>query len=115
MTYQLAKQLKDAGYPQDGGCGVYLDETKEQFFGRAYQQIPEPFTVIPTLSELIDACGDRFGVLIRYTNAWKVYDVKADIAVMNGDPETQGIAVTGETPEEAVAKLYLKLHEKDKG
>ena len=56
-----------------------------------------------TLSELIEACGDKFLCLNRYQHLWmatgvkdkKVFDERAD------------------TPEESVANLLLKLNDKD--
>lgn len=63
---------------------------------------------IPTLSELIEVCGDRFFSLETddrtESNKW--------IAMRGGDWETKEKIGIGKTPEEAVAKLYLKLKEK---
>ena len=59
MNYELAKQLKDAGFPQkkDGKhiphkCMIECDCTP---------------TSIPTLSELIEACGDKLYSMKRST------------------------------------------------
>ncbi|HEY1747809.1 MAG TPA: hypothetical protein VGG11_13740 [Xanthobacteraceae bacterium] len=46
IDYDLAKQLKEAGFPQETKAGYILD-------GICY----------PTLEELIEACGDKFGSL----------------------------------------------------
>jgi len=90
MTYELAKQLKDAGFPggedwamKDNGSNLYY---------------------IATLSELIEACGDDFILLMHSTNlpendAWVVWK------------KTGGMTF-GKTPEEAVAKLWLELNRK---
>lgn len=95
MTYELAKQLKDAGFIADntaqfdGGRGFYPD---------------------PTLSELIEACGERFGGLNVFASddleialgipiGWHVWSKGADIHC-RGNP----------TPEEAVARLWLELN-----
>jgi len=80
ITYELAKQLKDAGWVFPVGNWV-----------------EDKYLTLPTLSELIEACGEHFGQLKRYTNAWQVMDC-------------YDLVVTGKTPEEAVAKLWLKLY-----
>ena len=102
MNYELAKQLKDAGFPQKN-TGVfsfsYVFETKEgnlETGDKAY---------VPTLSELIEACGERFDSLENaFQNGWRA----------DGWDITEEIILTkiGSTPEEAVAKLWLKLHER---
>ena len=54
MNYELAKELKDAGFPQDYSQGVlahFVFEADDITSDSAYE---------PTLSELIEACGDRF-------------------------------------------------------
>jgi len=108
MNYELAKKLKDAGFPQNGkvvnkkaftfdgvGKEYAIEDTDEVFY-------------FPTLSELIEACGDGFNVLIRSTFLTK--GVKPEFRASSGSggaPSSEG-----KTPEEAVALLYLKLHEK---
>ncbi len=57
---------------------------------------------IPTISELIEACGDRFKPLARYGDDWCT-----DLCV--GD-KFERWASKGKTPEEAVAKLWLALN-----
>jgi len=92
MDYKLAKELKDAGFPQANKNykGVYLFEKPDGMGECAYN---------PPLSELIDACGQRFDNLNRVLeNTW--------IA------EWKTISEGGKTPEEAVAKLYIKLNKK---
>lgn len=84
MNYELAKQLKDAGFP--------IIEHEE----------PRYWT-FPTLSELIEACDklDGFGQLGRANKGWNVWKlgIRRPVAF-------------GETPEEAVAKLWLELNKK---
>ena len=92
MTYELAKQLKEAGFPQkefryDDSHHIYNSDMS----GIAYN---------PTLSELIEACGDG---LISLSSPRSGYWITAG---KNG--ETSG----GEDPEEAVAKLWLELNKK---
>lgn len=103
MNYELAKQLKDVGFPQPHP----LIGTLEIFNG---EQI-----YIPTLSELIEVCGRDFSEL-RYSNKkhhgldeiWRAYAlIPGDINA--GRERPRG---TGSTPEEAVARLWLTLHNK---
>ena len=58
MKYELAKALKDAGFPQSGkGTWTYHpDNLVTRYSDRVYD---------PTLSELIDACGDQEFTLVR--------------------------------------------------
>jgi hypothetical protein len=94
MNYELAKQLKDAGFPfkyvgisnvpKDNGV-VFIDRQE------AYEY--------PTLSELIEACGEDFRCLIK--------DGKDGWCVQGDNFQWKD-----KTPEEAVAKLWLELNKK---
>ena len=58
MDYSLANELKNAGFPQ-GGRGRWIVDPNRivvRFEDRAY---------VPTLEELIEACGDDFGGIRR--------------------------------------------------
>lgn len=107
MTYELAKQLKDAGFPQVevwesrcpchepwGMCGLGAHD--------------QPPSYMPSLSELIEACGDRFGSLNRNFHTFK-YITKYWTAVVIFQTSTNYLEAQGDTPEEAVAKLWLAL------
>ena len=88
MTYELAKQLKDSGFPlKDPTC----ESCKEYGVscGASY----------PTLSELIEACGEHFDCLYNRGEDWGASHFA------NG--RTQAI---GKTPEDAVANLWLALN-----
>ena len=106
LDNKLVQKLKDAGFPQEGR-------------GTRWEKISsDPFDLekgeyIPTLSELIEELEkkeDFFG-LLKYANAWKAIRYPTSM----GENEKDNNWATGQTKEEAVAKLYLKLHEKDKG
>lgn len=106
MNYELAKKLKDAGFPQRVGengwawC-PYDEDGKEEL----WETITEFDIRCPTLSELIEACvklskdgdfhleamHDRWGA----STCWK-----------HSKDEWEN----GDTPEEAVANLWLKLN-----
>ncbi len=94
INYKLAKQLKDAGFPQKEfgePCAEHYHKQGEMCY-------------IPTLSELIDACGDDFRSL-DYDWDYREWYAKGS----NG-----GIVRGEESPDIAVAKLWLKLNEQKK-
>lgn len=110
MNYELAKKLKEAGFPQDINISfdVGIDpkgekagivfpwkskEGKTGFFTRT------DFCRTPSLSEIIESCGDRFHFLSKDKDTWRaVAGVK--------------FAVTGKNPIEAVANLWLAINTK---
>jgi len=105
MNYKLAKQLKDSGYEL-----TCCSETSNHI------QIGNQPYLIPTLSELIDACGEEF-VQLYYFNGSKDWCASGGINMLskeNTEKLRQGTTTQysemGKTPEEAVAKLWLKLN-----
>lgn len=101
MNYELAKQLKDAGFP-------IIEKADKAPQPREYQikNLGE-VVCIPTLSELIEAVERKipftyFG-LEKHSNDWRA-----------GTLKTGGMneMTSGSTPEEAVAKLWLELNKK---
>jgi len=107
MTYKLALQLKNAGFPQKDrpfcvSTKMELDEKGEQV--RCY---------IPTLSELIEACGDNENRFIRLQSYYDKNDLMWQ-ADDNGNFIIRDdiVSETGSTPEEAVANLWLALNKK---
>ena len=106
MNYELAKELKDAGFPQSGQFGFSRKRDGSPVYnGPAYLINDEDWVVAPTLEELIEACGDGFLSLSRWQsgNSWHWYC---------NDDETGAVASEGTTPAEAVARLYLALNKK---
>lgn len=96
MNYELALKLQESNYPQ-GGHGYYLSEsghmTSEPYYMSFY---------IPTLSELIEECGDSLFNLIKRVDGrdW----------ACNWYEYNNSMAIYGSTPEEAVANLWLELN-----
>lgn len=84
MKYELAKKLKEAGFPQKSP-----NREKDEWL---YYE--------PTLSELIEACGVEFNSLVKFGSYWSA---SANDFELNGK---------GSTPEEAVANLWLVLNSK---
>jgi len=121
MNYDLAKQLKDAGYSQTKKKGVYvwkkLGRVREiSEGGESFETLmnDEDTVYIPPLSELIEECGEKFVLhgpfscdvneyYYQHPNIWTAYHQGIK------DEEVTG---TGSTPEEAVAKLWLALNKK---
>jgi hypothetical protein len=95
MTYELAKQLKDAAFP---GSQNWWD-MKDHFV-----ETPD-HEEQPTLSELIKECGSGFGKLVRVSEKAGFWAYPPDVTGI-GLPGVQ----EGPTPEEAVAKLWLSLN-----
>ena len=86
MNYELTKELKEVGFPQYGeGVSFRHPMTDEPIYA-------------PTLTELIEACGEDFGALERcITGEWRACNVE------------YSHTPTKDTPEEAVACLWLAL------
>lgn len=112
LGYELAKQLKDTGFPFERG------ETEDQRKSdrlRFYDSEGKQF-FLPTLSELIEACGERFSEIekdywedgVGIVKGWRCWATQVEEGVMP-------LTGTGQTPEEAVAKLWLELNKKNHG
>ena len=140
MNYELCKKLKEVGFPQilnegdwyysDGNINrhdigdkkgiAYLVHSDCHFEDYAYPSLNNKeneftgeITKIPNLHELIEACGDRIvlqspgsrnaseeSVSFERWTAIKQLKVLGNIAESEGD-----------TPEEAVANLWLNLNQ----
>jgi len=103
LNYKLCKKLKEAGFSQ-GGKGTYW----ETLLGNPLD--PDDKIYIPTLSELIEECGDEFG------NLWKNSEIKTKwfVAVSSKmilSPLTEtylpSAVESAKTPEEAVALVHI--------
>lgn len=120
MNYELAKKLKEAGWPQRNAT-FYL--VKWLDFGDAGKFYPQGDVLVhktdplvkggyqggeisaaPTLEELIEACGAGLSSLNRVPGGWITMSPIGLVPLM---ANTQGA-----TPAEAVAKLWLALNKK---
>lgn len=101
MTYELAKKLKNAGFSQEG----------KGWKGRlpSFNPISLFVTTVyfPTLSELIEACGDGFFSLKLVPNSREGLNWRT-----RSTEYKQSHEFAGQTPEEAVANLWLELNKK---
>jgi len=130
ISYELAKELKGAGFPQKNRGSYWIqhngklttrnDNGREHYKPRVWTLAPFVKGAIkglertydnayaPTLSELIEACGEEFeelgylGKAEAGTFRWYAVERSTD------DYDR----VYGSTPEEAVARLWLTLNKK---
>ncbi len=114
LNYETAKKLKEFGFPfrelkgrkclPEGDEYIDFNPTGDSAVG------PQHF-YIPTLSELIEACGDEFGSL-NFLNfdRWMAFGKSNFLA--SKDLKENPVGYPGDTPEEAVALLWLALQEK---
>ena len=116
MEYELALKLKNAGFPvEENGNKFYCNGN---LCGRNYDDCYEEIVRIPTLSELIEACGEEFGELVRCNDyeikpMWRAYPTREAFNESDNDCEVDCCGYeTGSTPEEAVAKLWLAINKK---
>jgi hypothetical protein len=91
MNYELAKELKSAGFPQ-GEQARDGDILPFNSFG---------YIRIPTLSEHIEACGKGYFTLQSSQLGWEAFRGLTNEKIGRGN-----------TPEIAVASLWLSLQKK---
>lgn len=98
MTYELAKELKDAGFPNSEAWEDVRGQTCIKDAHGFYQSVPD-------LCELIEACTKEPSAFILYirgdTQKWYA---SSSMGKSSADD------VEGSTPEEAVAKLWIALN-----
>lgn len=114
MNYELAKQLKGAGFSQNPqGQGYFINVTGNPF---VFQSFNENEVYVPTLSELIHACGEDFIKLVQ-TNKLDEKEKEMSKEVFGREighwmAYSYRYYTDGSTPEEAIAKLWLLLNNK---
>ena len=116
MNYELAKQLKDAGYPQE--TEFYFAPKLTRFNGAndhnwdgesmtrmlgSYEGLLK--VACPSLSELIEKCGVKMNKLTHN-------EMNNDTILWTAVNFEGSIMGNGSTPEEAVAELWLALNKK---
>lgn len=94
MDYQLAKKLKDEGYPQNhtdfSGRFSAVNENTGELGEEVYY---------PTLKEMIDDIGECFWTLRKHTKGWEASSAEDDVVKVEG----------GQDCKEAVAKLWIAV------
>ena len=98
IDYSLAKELKRSGFPKseewiDNGSGFFVDKGE-----LAYE--------VPTLEELIEACGEDFAMLGQNKECTE-WTALGGTKKMYADKTGKG-----STTSEAVARLWLSLNKK---
>lgn len=104
INYDLAKRLKDAGFPfvRINGGDKFDRNGYFDFNPEGDQEIGAQHFYVPTLSDLIEACGNRFVHLKRSHDSGSWY----------AEAYGFGVCIFCQSPEEAVANLYLELNKK---
>jgi len=107
MNYELALKLKEAGFPQEGKNGYWINSAG------VTSSIKKEAPYVPTLSELIEACGSQFLMLRRGLGDKPNHIIdKKEGAWMCECAAWDRPRFLGDTPEEAVANLWLSLNKK---
>ncbi len=109
MDYDLCKKLKDAGFPQTGvgsNKRIFPDGSIQNYW-LAFET-KNPGVYIPTLSEMIEQCGDRIHGTSRYkdgilSKGWWTYGTVNIFDSFSTWFEGANLDI-------AVANLYLALH-----
>jgi len=92
MDYELAVQLRDAGFSQSG-------EGRRIGAPAAFVWRARDLVYVPSLEELIAGCGDQFGEVARLS------DGSYEAVACGGKPRQ-----IGKSPTEAIARLWLALN-----
>jgi hypothetical protein len=100
LSYELAKELKDAGFPQVLGMDFIFPDGGVVRGNETLEADPD-MAAAPTLSELIEACGEGFSTLLRVR------------IPMTEERYWDAEGAKGKTLEEAVARLWLALNQKN--
>ena len=124
MNYELAKMLKDAGFVTHNH-DIWTHCVANCFTHSNSEEV----THCPSLSELIEACGDKFGAVykshdnviieenedkVTYKNVYEAVD-STTFSMMTSPKFPKSFLVNaGSTPEEAVAYLWLQLNSQPK-
>jgi len=106
VLFDLAKRLKLAGFPQTFGFTECEHRDIVTIYDTGNFALPDEISedtesiYVPDLNSLIEHCGGRFQDLSRISNdRWHA----------RGSINGESHEVAGETPWEAVAKLYIEL------
>jgi hypothetical protein len=93
MNYELASELREADFPQ-GGKGNWTLRADYLVARRADR------VYVPTLSELIEACGKEFrSLILEDDQSWTVFSADDEM-------------FAGPSAEDAVARLWLASNKK---
>ncbi len=114
MDIELAKELKEAGYPQDADLFYWMASSggnHSVIYGiptepEKHKRKGTEFYAMPMLADLIKECGNEFEAISkRGEDQW--------LAMSKVELPDDSQGGFGKTPEEAVAKLWLALNQKN--
>ena len=112
LSYKDVKELKDAGFPQGKSHFHYEWWPAQDSWNLSCenddQRMVNDCIFCPTLSELINACGEGFTSLERCDRR----DCIKTHWIAVGFKKDRMVVADMETPEEAVKNLWLKLNKK---
>lgn len=119
MNYELLKQLKEVGFPQDKCRDVlYLHENGNPAQS-SRQHVPKAAKVLctdPSTDELIEELGDSLGRIYRRdSKRWVVTEPPRFIVSdgKGGEVVETMEGQSGESLKECLIKLYIQIHKDD--
>lgn len=105
ISFEVAQELKTAGFVQ-GGTSFHFYDKEGICLANTYRTGALEDSYIPSLSELIEACNGRVGKIEApwdgCPNHW---------VATNHKKYGNKFYTKGDTPDEAVARLWLALRE----
>jgi len=117
ISKELLIELKEAGYPfKTKWIGFSYFKDGEYIQYEIKGDVGDDGLLVPSLSELIEACGDKFEKLIRFTAPTEEEKELTKRILGVEAPHWRAFTyertADGSTLEEAVAKLYIELNKK---
>jgi hypothetical protein len=112
ISHELAKELKDAGFPQDGDDGFREVGAPVPRIVNYHRDSRETNDInIPTLSELIEACerDGYFDFRLQHDKSGKKWFAHIIENSRTKSLHAATIISEGLTPEDAVARLWLAM------
>jgi hypothetical protein len=108
IDLEMRNKLKEAGFPQGEPISLHIHLLAGgEFCNDPNCYMKDMFNPrLPNLSELIENCGDKFKLLVRFPNGG--YGASSDDKCIC-EPTCYEDLSEGSTPEEAVANLFLSL------
>lgn len=116
ISYELAKELRENGFKQDFGWGGWICEHEAEYDPKRElfcNCTGDKLIRLPTLEELIDACGKGFMSLATLHRERKNGELYITEWCASSFMTSPWIQESGSTASEAVARLWICIH-KDK-
>lgn len=84
MSYELAVELKTAGFPQSSSSATCYYTDRERVivvYPEAAGSLKACAVRVPTLSELVRACGPHITSMIRKPDGWSADEERGDTLI----------------------------------